>query len=75
MRGPVADGCADAGWSLQREWRASGFEQPWKMRVGISTSYCNVGDFGSNDRMDCKIVGAEVNLAARIEAAPIRAAS
>jgi len=60
---------------LQRELRASGFEQPFEMRVGIDTGYCNVGNFGSNDRMDYKIVGAEVNLAGRIEAAPIRAAS
>jgi class 3 adenylate cyclase len=39
------------------------------MRVGINTGYCNVGNFGSDDRMDYTIIGAEVNLAARIEAA------
>jgi adenylate cyclase len=54
---------------LQHEWRASGFEQPFEMRVGINTGYCNVGNFGSDDRMDYTIIGAEVNLAARIEAA------
>ena len=54
---------------LQQEWRASGFEQPFEMRVGINTGYCNVGNFGSDDRMDYTIIGAEVNLAARIEAA------
>jgi adenylate cyclase len=54
---------------LQQEWRASGFEQPFEMRVGINTGYCNVGNFGSADRMDYTIIGAEVNLAARIEAA------
>jgi adenylate cyclase len=59
---------------LQQEWRASGFEQPFEMRVGINTGCCNVRNFGSNDRMDYTIVGAEVSLAAQIEAAPIRAA-
>ena len=54
---------------LQQEWRANGFEQPFEMRVGINTGYCNVGNFGSDDRMDYTIIGAEVNLAARIEAA------
>lgn len=54
---------------LQQEWRAIGFEQPFEMRIGINTGYCNVGNFGSDDRMDYTIIGAEVNLAARIEAA------
>src|SRR6266481_294753 len=54
---------------LQQDWRASGFEQPFEMRVGTNTGYCNVGNFGSDDRMDYTIIGAEVNLAARIEAA------
>src|SRR5580658_4714643 len=52
---------------LQQEWRASGFEQPFEMRVGINTGYCNVGNFGSDDRMDYTIIGAEVNLAARLQ--------
>ncbi len=50
-------------------------EQRFEMRVGINTGYCNVGNFGSNDRMDYTIAGAEVSLAARIEAAPIREGS
>jgi class 3 adenylate cyclase len=39
------------------------------MRIGINTGYSNVGTFGLDDRMDYTIIGAEVNLAARIEAA------
>lgn len=54
---------------LRREWRAKGFEQPFEMRIGINTGYCNVGNFGSDDRMDYTIIGAEVNLAARLEQA------
>src|SRR5499425_3268383 len=52
---------------LQREWHASGFEQPFQMRIGINTGYCNVGNFGSEDRMDYTIIGAEANLAARLQ--------
>jgi hypothetical protein len=35
--------------------------------MGINTGYCNVGNFGSLDRMDYTIVGAEANLAARLQ--------
>jgi hypothetical protein len=35
--------------------------------MGINTGYCNVGNFGSNDRMDYTIIGAEANLAARLQ--------
>ena len=35
--------------------------------MGINTGYCNVGNFGSTDRMDYTIIGAEANLAARLQ--------
>ena len=35
--------------------------------MGINTGYCNVGNFGSDDRMDYTIIGAEANLAARLQ--------
>ena len=53
---------------LRKIWWEQGFEYPFEMRVGINTGYCNVGNFGSEDRMDYTIIGGEVNLAARLEA-------
>jgi class 3 adenylate cyclase len=53
---------------LNTEWRERGIEQPFRARMGINTGYCNVGNFGSNDRMDYTIIGAEANLAARLQA-------
>jgi len=53
---------------LKKVWWNKGYERPFEMRVGINTGYCNVGNFGSNDRMDYTIIGGEVNLAARLEA-------
>jgi class 3 adenylate cyclase len=52
---------------LQALWREKGYDKPFRMRVGINTGYCNVGNFGSDLRMDYTIIGAEVNLAARLE--------
>jgi class 3 adenylate cyclase len=52
---------------LNTEWRRRGIEQPFRARMGINTGYCNVGNFGSEDRMDYTIIGAEANLAARLQ--------
>jgi class 3 adenylate cyclase len=52
---------------LQSLWREKGYDKPFRMRAGINTGYCNVGNFGSDLRMDYTIIGAEVNLTARLE--------
>ena len=52
---------------LQAIWREKGYHKPFRMRAGINTGFCNVGNFGSDMRMDYTIIGAEVNLAARLE--------
>ena len=52
---------------LNVTWRASGIEEPFRIRMGINTGFCNVGNFGSADRMDYTIIGAEANLAARLQ--------
>jgi len=53
---------------LNVKWRQEGIEEPFRVRMGINTGYCNVGNFGSADRMDYTIIGAEANLAARLQA-------
>ncbi len=53
--------------SLQEKWHDVGYKKPFHMRIGINSGYCNVGNFGSNERMDYTIIGGEVNLAARLQ--------
>ncbi|MBF0460541.1 MAG: adenylate/guanylate cyclase domain-containing protein [Magnetococcales bacterium] len=53
--------------NLRAKWTEMGYARPFQMRVGINTGFCNVGNFGSEERMDYTIIGGEVNLAARLE--------
>ena len=53
---------------LSEKWRSEGMENSLRVRIGINTGFCNVGNFCSDLRMDYTLIGAEVNLAARLEA-------
>jgi adenylate cyclase len=48
-------------------WRKKGVPQGLKVRMGVHSGYCTVGNFGSQNRMDYTIIGGNVNLASRLE--------
>ena len=52
---------------LNAQWRKRGIDLPLCVRMGINTGFCNVGNFGSDVRMAYTIVGAEANLASRLQ--------
>jgi len=53
---------------LEKVWQAKGIAKPLRVRMGISTGYCTVGNFGSEHRMEYTVLGSPVNLAARLQA-------
>ena len=53
---------------LQDHWKQQSATEGLQVRMGITTGYCTVGNFGSNQRMDYTVLGKPVNLAARLEA-------
>jgi hypothetical protein len=77
-KGEVEDAraCLKMAFEMQRrlaelntKWRREGIEKIFQVRMGVNTGFCNVGNFGSADRMEYTIIGAEANLAARLQAA------
>ena len=52
---------------LQRTWKKLGLADGLMVRMGISTGYCTVGNFGSDLRLDYTVLGSPVNLAARLQ--------
>jgi len=54
---------------MRRQWDVLGISTPLRVRMGVNTGYCTVGNFGSDERLDYTIVGGAVNLASRLETA------
>jgi len=53
--------------ALSEQWIAKGSPSQLKVRMGINTGFCTVGNFGSANRMDYTLIGGQVNIASRLE--------
>ena len=54
---------------LQKYWQKLGVSRGLHVRMGITTGFCTVGNFGSEQRLDYTVLGSPVNLAARLQGA------
>lgn len=54
---------------LTAEWERNGISKGLQVRIGITSGYCTVGNFGSDNRMEYTIIGNQVNLASRLQTA------
>ena len=52
---------------LQKNWKKLGLTDGLMVRMGVSTGFCTVGNFGSDLRLDYTVLGSPVNLAARLQ--------
>lgn len=52
---------------LNKRWYDMGITESLHIRMGISSGFCTVGNFGSDQRMEYTIMGGKVNLASRLE--------
>lgn len=54
---------------LESLWSQNGIAEPLRVRMGITTGYCTVGNFGSEHRLEYTVLGGPVNLASRLQTA------
>lgn len=54
---------------LREVWRAEGMGIDLRVRMGVHTGLCRIGNFGSAARMDYTVIGTPVNIASRLEGA------
>ncbi len=52
---------------LNKHWKKLGVIDGLKVRMGIATGFCTVGNFGSDLRLDYTVLGSPVNMAARLQ--------
>ena len=53
--------------ALQSEWDAQGYTISFTVRMGLSSGFCSVGNFGSDKRLHYTALGNTMNEAARIQ--------
>jgi class 3 adenylate cyclase len=54
---------------IATRWKTSGLDKQIRLRLGLHSGYCSVGNFGSHRRLQFTAMGNPVNVASRLESA------
>ena len=52
---------------LAHRWRAQGLPESVRLKTGVASGYCSLGDWGGGGRLEYTVIGHPVNLASRLE--------
>ena len=52
---------------LAHRWRAQGLPESVRLKIGVASGYCSLGDWGGGGRLEYTVIGHPVNLASRLE--------
>ena len=52
---------------LANRWRAQGLPEAVRLKIGVASGYCSLGDWGGGGRLEYTVIGHPVNLASRLE--------
>ena len=53
--------------ALTKDWRDHGLPGTARIKVGIASGYCSLGDWGGGERLEYTVIGHPVNLASRLQ--------
>ncbi len=53
--------------ALAERWRSEGTPAPVRLKAGMASGFCSLGDWGGGGRLEYTVIGQPVNLASRLE--------
>jgi len=53
--------------SLTMDWQRSGLPCSARVKIGIASGFCSLGDWGGDGRLEYTVIGHPVNLASRLQ--------
>ena len=58
---------ADELEKLTARWRSRGLPGSARVKIGVASGYCSLGDWGGGERLEYTVIGHPVNLASRLQ--------
>ena len=52
---------------LTNDWRGRGLPGSARVKTGVASGYCSLGDWGGGERLEYTVIGHPVNLASRLQ--------